>query len=66
MPDSTREVQLSQELCQAAEQKYGERFGGLEHFLNFVLQEIVRDDPAQMDQAEQSAIEARLKDLGYI
>jgi hypothetical protein len=38
----------------------------LEQFLTFVLQELLRDDAAQMDQAEQRIIEERLKDLGYI
>jgi len=38
----------------------------LEQFLTFVLQELLRDDVAQMDQAEQRIIEERLKDLGYI
>jgi hypothetical protein len=66
MPDQIREVRLPSELCQAAEQKFGARFGNIEAFLTFVLQELVRDDAAQMDQAEQRVIEERLKDLGYI
>ncbi len=61
-----RNVLLPFELCAEAEQRYGSRFGGLEQFLTFVLGELVRDDSAQMDQNEQSIIEARLKDLGYI
>jgi hypothetical protein len=66
MPDDMREVRLSAELCQAAEQRFGERFGNLEQFLTFVLKQLMRDDAAQMDQAEQRIIEERLKDLGYI
>jgi hypothetical protein len=66
MPDNMREVRLPSELCQAAEQRYGARFGSLEQFLALVLQELLRDDAAQMDQAEQRIIEERLKDLGYI
>ena len=61
-----RNVRLPVVLCAEAEQRYGSRFGGLEQFLTFVLGELVRDDSAQMDQNEQSIIEARLKDLGYI
>ncbi len=61
-----RNVRLPVELCAEAEQRDGSRFGGLEQFLTFVLGELVRDDSAQMDQNEQSIIEARLKDLGYI
>jgi hypothetical protein len=62
----TRDVKLSSALCDAAEKKFGARFGGLEPFLNSVLQELVRDDSAQMDQDEQRIVEQRLKDLGYI
>lgn len=61
-----REVKLPADLCQKVEQLYGKRFGTLEQFLTFVLQELVRDDAAQADQAEQRIIEERLKDLGYI
>jgi hypothetical protein len=66
MSGNLRDVRLPVELCQKAEQRFGERFGGLEPFLIFVLQELLRDEATQMDQAEQSAIEKRLRDLGYI
>jgi hypothetical protein len=66
MVEGVREVRLSSELCQAAEQRYAAQFGSLEKFLEFVMQTLVRDDAAQMDQAEQRIIEERLKNLGYI
>jgi hypothetical protein len=66
MSNGMREVQLPAELCKNAEWRFGARFGNLEQFLTFVLQELLRDDAAQMDQAEQRIIEERLKDLGYI
>lgn len=66
MAESIREVRLPSELCRVAEQRYGAQFGSLEQFLEFVLQKLVRDDAAQMDQSEQQVIEQRLKDLGYI
>ncbi|MGA9040151.1 MAG: hypothetical protein WB421_06425 [Terriglobales bacterium] len=66
MADGIREVRLPSDLCQAAEQRYGARFGSLEQFLEFVLQRLLQEDAAQMDQAEQRIIEERLKDLGYI
>jgi hypothetical protein len=66
MAETKREVCLSSELCQAVEKKYGGQFGNLEQFLEFVLQKLVKDDAAQMDQAEQHIVEQRLKDLGYI
>jgi hypothetical protein len=66
MSNGMREVQLPAELCKTAEERFGARFGSLEQFLTFVLQELLRDDAAQMDQAEQRIIEERLKDLGYL
>lgn len=66
MAETRREVKLSASFCETAEQKFGDRFGGLEPFLDFVLQELVRDDAAQMDEEERRVIEERLKDLGYI
>jgi hypothetical protein len=66
MKSDMREVQLPSDLCESVEQRYRERFGALEQFLTFVLQELIRDDAAQMDRAEQQVIEERLKDLGYI
>jgi hypothetical protein len=64
--ENTREVQLPEELCRAAEQRYGAQFGNLERLLEYLLQNLVRDDAARMDEAEQRMIEERLKNLGYI
>lgn len=66
MSDDFRQLSLPGSLCDAAEQKFGKRFTSLEQFLTFVLQEFVRDDATQMDEAEQGMIEQRLKDLGYL
>jgi hypothetical protein len=64
--ENTREVQLAEKLCRAAEQRYGAQFGSLEGLLEYLLQNLVRDDAARMDEAEQRMIEERLKNLGYI
>ena len=61
-----REVRLSEELCAAAEKKFASRFQTLEALLEFVLQDLLRDDASQLDQAEQRVIEERLRELGYI
>jgi hypothetical protein len=61
-----RSLRLPATLCERAEQRFGARFSSVEQLLTFVLQELLRDDAAQMDQAEQGIIEQRLKDLGYI
>jgi hypothetical protein len=64
--DGTRELRLSSWLCEAAEQRFGPRFGTLENLLTHVLEQLVRDDACQMDQQERRIIEERLKDLGYV
>lgn len=63
---ATREVRLPEDLCSQIEQLYGKRFGPLEQFLIFVLEELSRDSAVRVDKAEQQIIEERLKDLGYI
>lgn len=66
MTTTDRQIHLPADLCAAAEKKFGEKFGTLEQFLTFVLVELLRDDDACMDEAEQRIIEQRLKDLGYM
>jgi hypothetical protein len=66
MAASMRNLQLPRELCEAAEQRFGQRFGKLEEFLVYMLQRLISDDAERMDQEEQRIIEDRLKDLGYI
>lgn len=66
MPEGIREVPLPAELCEAAEKRFGAQHGGLEQFVTFVLQELLREDAYQMDQAEQGIVEEKLRDLGYI
>jgi len=61
-----RQVSLPEELCVAAEQRFGARFQSLESLLEFVLREIVRNDAETLDRAEQAIIEKRLRDLGYM
>ena len=61
-----RQISLPEELCVSAEREFGARFGGLESFLEFVLQELVRNDAEMLDKAEQAVLEKRLRDLGYL
>jgi len=42
------------------------KFGSLEQLLESVLRDLLRDDDAQMGEAEQRLIEHRLRDLGYL
>ncbi|MFY9558891.1 MAG: hypothetical protein WAQ52_01535 [Terriglobales bacterium] len=65
--NSSREVQLPSELCQAAEQLIkGTKFATLEEFLTFVLQEVTSNRSAQAEEQERKVIEDRLRDLGYL
>jgi hypothetical protein len=66
LSDPIRTVELREELCHAAEQKFANRFGGLEELLTAALEELIRDDALKMDEKEQQIIEERLKGLGYI
>jgi hypothetical protein len=61
-----RDVRLPAELCAAVEKKFAGKFGSLEELLTFVLQDLSRDDVAQLDQNEQKLVEERLRDLGYL
>jgi hypothetical protein len=66
MNPEMRSVQLPADLCAAAEKKFGERFANLEELISFTLRELIRDDSAQMEEAERRMVEERLRDLGYI
>jgi hypothetical protein len=61
-----REVRLPADLCEAAEKKFAQKFGNLEELLAFILRDLLRDEGARLDQAEQRIIEDRLRELGYI
>lgn len=61
-----REVRLPEDLCAAAEKKFGNTFGGVDELLAFVLRDLLRDESAQADQAEQRLVEQRLRELGYL
>ncbi len=62
----TRTINLPEELCSVAEQKFLHRFGNLEVFVTTLLREMVRDDAVLMNEQEQHVVEERLKGLGYI
>jgi hypothetical protein len=61
-----REVRLPEELCEAAEKKFAQKFSSIEELLTFVLTDLLRDEASQLDHAEQRIIEERLRELGYI
>lgn len=61
-----RNVELPADLCSAAEKKFARTFANLEELLTFVLRDLVRDEAAKLDQAEQQLVQDRLKALGYL
>ena len=66
MTDLTRQVRLPEELCAAAEAKFGQQFNSLEELLTFLLRELLGGDSAKFDEAEEQLVEERLRELGYI
>ncbi len=62
----TRELRLPEDLCLAAEKKFGQAFGSLDELLEFVLRDLLRDDTSSADQAEEKLVEQRLRELGYL
>lgn len=66
----SRQIRLPEDLCVAAEKKFagrfGNKFGSLDELVAFLLRELVSGDTVELDQAEQAAVEQRLKDLGYL
>ena len=61
-----RQLRLPEDLCSAAEQKFGQRFGSVEELLVFVLEDLLQEQASHLDQAEQRIVEERLRELGYI
>jgi hypothetical protein len=61
-----RQISLPEEVCAAAEARYGTHFANLESLLEFVLRELTQNAVESLDQAEQAILEQRLRDLGYI
>lgn len=62
----SRVIRLPEDLCLAAEKKFGGKFRSVDELVAFLLRELVRGDTVEMDRAEQAAVEQRLKDLGYL
>ena len=62
MDTPARQVSLPDAMCVAIERK----FGNLESFLTFVMNEVLRDQAAVLDQNEQRIVEERLRQLGYL
>jgi hypothetical protein len=61
-----RTVQIPEDMCAAAEKKFGQTFANVEELLIFVLRDLLRDEAAQLDTAEARFVEERLRELGYL
>ena len=64
--NNMRNLCLPEELCRAAEQKFGSRFGSIEELVANLLTDLLRDDASKMDKRELEIIEQRLRSLGYV
>jgi hypothetical protein len=64
--NSMRSVCLPEELCQAAEKRFSQRFSSVDELIVSMLQELLRDDASKMDERELQIIEQRLRGLGYV
>jgi hypothetical protein len=61
-----REIRLPADLCAAAEQRFSGKFGSVDELVTFLLRELMHGDTLDLDQADQAAVEQRLRDLGYL
>ena len=66
MADHYRTVHLPEELCERADTWLKGRFENLDALVAFLLQEIIKDEGAKLDQKEEELVQQRLRDLGYI
>ena len=64
--NSTREICLPEDLCRAAEEKFGARFSSVDELVCNLLTELLKDDGSQMDAREIEIVEQRLRGLGYV
>ena len=64
--NSTRKICLPEDLCQAAEKRFGQRFSSVEELVANMLTELLRDDASKMDERELEMVEQRLRGLGYV
>lgn len=61
-----RTICLPDSLCADVEERWRSRFSSIDDLLIFILQELNDSDVKKLDQAEEQAVEQRLRDLGYI
>jgi hypothetical protein len=64
--NSIRNISVPEELCQAAEQRFGNSFASVDELVSNLLRELLREDAYKMDARELEVIEQRLKGLGYV
>jgi hypothetical protein len=60
-----RLVRLPEDLCSAAEHKFHQKFASIEELLTFILQDLMQDSESS-DRMEETIVEDRLRELGYI
>lgn len=64
--NQSRVIHLPEAVCAAVEEKFCGVFPSVDDLLIFLLQELLERNTVDMDRADQSVVEERLRDLGYI
>jgi hypothetical protein len=64
--NSMRNISVPEELCRAAERRFGNSFASVDELVSNLLQELLREDAYKMDARELEIIEQRLRGLGYV
>ncbi len=64
--NNTRSICVPEELCRAAERRFGGTFSSVDELVTNLLEQLLRDDAGKMDAHELEIIEQRLRGLGYV
>lgn len=64
--NNTRSICVPEDLCRAAEQRFGGSFPSVDELVTNLLEQLLRDDAGKMDARELEIVEQRLRGLGYV
>lgn len=64
--NNMRNISLPEELCRSVEKMFGGHFGSIDELITTLLEQLLLEDAAKMDEKELAIIEQRLRGLGYV